>query len=618
MRRTTLPLIVGLAVAGCTPAPVPVAPPTVTMPAHTTVATARLPVSVPEAPMPLAEAVARAKDNVGKWEGAPKYEPAKLEAFLEHTFPERKEMGRILAALVKSCTDAKGREAEPCKVVQEGSSDEAKLVVPMIEIVGEAAPIGAGATDEIRVLVQLSQRGLSRADTAIERILERRFAATKPVCTAPSATEVADASASLDDFLVIEGRGSARKPTQAERDDLAYFYAAIAKNGPAVGSSEVVAGNKLPADHPDLDARTKMREEMDAALLDGDIARHAKAAKGYLTSLGYPGALRSGEERDQRWGGAAFSFVMRDLARSLEILGEHAEAEQLYRRANPGGGACGTSTHTRFDAQNEGAIRTGHQRGGCGAVVAEHLFSVWYDPRELYGTTLLTRGGFDIARLYRGALLTTGRSDKATVDKALQTSTHAAEGVARLERLGIENWAERVRAVRGFADTSRRDGVESLAALASTGSTGDRIEALSAIGSLAEDRGFDPCPKNGTRHGWGRGGNGERRVHPVMDDCNTRIDDKTVIKVVTSITTLQNDPNPDVREALAQTLGRMASPKARTTLRKLAKDKFENGTVCITKGDAPEVCGKNFPVARAAVDALEEIDEAEKNRRAWR
>jgi len=62
--------------------------------------------------------------------------------------------------------------------------------------------------------------------------------------------------------------------------------------------------------------RDTLHDAMTAALIDGDIARHAETAEAYLTTLGWPGPIRVAEDDAPRWGGARFS------ASSAESVGE--------------------------------------------------------------------------------------------------------------------------------------------------------------------------------------------------------------------------------------------------------------------------------------------------------
>lgn len=315
-----------------------------------------------------------------------------------------------------------------------------------------------------------------------------------------------------------------------------------------------------------------------------------------------------------RWGGFGASFVMRDLARSLEILGRFKESEALYRRAKPGGGSCGTSVYARLNDQTDGAIRTGEQARGCLAAVADRMFADSSDRHDSYGPEWLTERGLDVPRLYRGALLTLGRTDRVELTKTISASAFANEGLARLQRVGLESWGRRVRAIPGYADTAGGASIDKLIAIALQGQDDDRVEALDALSMVLEDDGYDPCIPHRLMGSHRYSGGGRRNVRNVMTTCATRVDAATIDKTVEAVLHLHTDKNHEVREGLATFLGRLGSQKGKATLKILAKDKFEQGEICESIGSGPSVCSKHFPVARAARISLERLEKAQKNR----
>jgi hypothetical protein len=574
--------------------------------------------------LPRDEALAQGRALAASWKDSPS-DAQELATWLRAL--DEAQVRRVLTALAHPCLEARDREAPACHELAEGKADEG-VALMMVALLGELAdpsPLGGATT---RLLVRLDARGLWGAGSAAERILERRMLAHLGTCAPPSAAEIDAARRSLGDLALLTpgdatvtppgATVAARWPTAAELDDLAYFYATVADSGPEVGSAPEATGAKeLPAGHPDLEARARMREEARAALLDGALERHVDAAEAYLRTLGYPGPLRLAEEGDERWGGAGASYVLRDTARSAELLGRYELAEALYRRAAPGGGMCGTSTPTRHDEQIKGAIRAAEQRRGCRGAVADRLFTVASDGHHAYGPERLASAGFDVPRLYAAALLTLGRDDAAAVERALQVlPSRAGEASARLSRLGPEAWATRVRAVPGYADTAKGAGLDRLFGLAERGPADARAPSLLAIGVLLEDHGPDPCRPRRTI--WGSSHSSsrlERRVRGVMDVCATRLDGKTVDAAVRRLAAPAADPDPGVREAAARALGQLGSPRARPALARLARDPFDNGgKVCTTRNGGPEVCEPNRPVALAARDALEALARAEKAR----
>lgn len=530
----------------------------------------------------------------------------------------------LVEAMAAACLASRADGDEVCASLTSGKDEDlGKTFATLVTYLGEASdPLPLGSRT-VTLLVRLHARGAWQAGMALDHLLARRFAATRGACVAPTKEELDRAAASLADFVVVAPDRSvkgapkwiARRPTESELADLAYFYASIATNGPPVGESvEDVSAIAPKPDEAALAERKKQRDEMKLALLDGDLARHASLADRYLKSLGYPGPIRAAEDRDARWGGAGFSFVLRDAARSAELLGKLELAADLYRRAAPGGGMCGTSNASRRDDQIEGTIRTAEASSGCRAVVAEHLFAT--DLRAETGPKRLADAGFDVERLYRGALLTVHRGDHAVLVQAIAAVPSLSQAATdRLTRLGDEAWSTRVRAIPGYADTARKKGIETLLAIAEGGAGSDRAEAVSAIGRLAQDRGYEPCAKSG--FGWGVGSSdGARAIGSVMHACEGSLDATEMQKLVRRLAALRSDADPALRVAVARSLGETGSPAARSALRDLARDKVDvGGEVCRSRNGGPSVCQPNRPVRIAAEEALEAIDEAEANRK---
>jgi hypothetical protein len=531
---------------------------------------------------------------------------------------------RLAEALAKPCLDAKDRKAKVCAETFDAlasPSQPDETLEALLVYLGEIAE-PTGYTPSMRLLVRLHAVGSIRAGMALEAVLARRLMSstkTGTACSPPSEAELAASAASLADFaVVVESTPSRalRKPTSTELADLAYFYAA------AVGSSGVVVASRgedknaarLPASAPDITPRAALANGMQSSLVAGDLAAHAKLARQYLGSLGYPGKIREAEESDQRWGGPAYSYVMRDLARSDELLGELAEAEALYRRANPGGGLCGTSVESVRTDQIQGVIRTAEEARGCRAVVAERLFSVSSD-QATYGTTRLTAAGFDVTRLYRGALLTLGRRDVVALEQLFRADAQLGPAaLARLQVRGQEAWAEQIRAIAGYAAEAKKAAIPELIALARRGLASDRAAAVDAIGRLLEDHGQDPCLGYG---GWGSGGGREeRKIHALSHACATKLPVPEVDAIVKVLAGFAADPQPELREAVADALGRTGKPSARASLQILAKDAYviKGSQICTKASDGTDKCSPNQPVRHAAEAGLERLREAEARR----
>lgn len=562
------------------------------------------PAATPAAPAPLdaKTAAERAKAIASGWAEVEYGDEAARAAFLADPAHSEAELVAVLDGLTRDCAAG----AEKCQPAE--AADGARL----IRLLGEVASAAGAATPALRLLVRLDTLGSWEATRAIDELLERRFLARGPVCKAPGAAAIAAADADLDDFFVIEEGKTPRALSSQERADLAYFYAAVDGSANWIGSVSIATTQPIAADHPDVILRTQLDAELKAALLRGDLEQHAKLGRRYLESLGYPGPIRAYE--DAAPGTVGYSELMRDLARSLEILGELPEAAKLYRLPIPMRGC--TMSMIDDELQIRGVIRTSEGPGGdCRQTAGMRLYSLDYSWDRAFGVKALEAGGYDVARLYRAALATQNRLVESDVKQRLEASPHASEGLARLARLGSEPWMDRLRAVRGFADSAGAGAVDTLLQLAKSGAQSTREEALGALGALLFDNGYDPCAASGVRH---RFQVRSRQVKALSSSCKTKLAEPEVAAVATQLASLASDPEPRIRELVAKTLGHLASPAGKKALATLAKDKFENGEVCHGYGTPAQRCERNFPVRSAASEALEQLAEAEKVRAAAR
>jgi hypothetical protein len=597
-----------LALAGCA-APRPVAPPVAEVQA------APPPVAAPAEPEDPAppDPLGRGRALVSAWKEAPWDDAEKRSALARTLGASEAELRALLRHLARGCLAETDGASPGCKEIGLGGASPAAEVLPtVIELLGEVADPAPRVSPAVRLLRRLDKRGVWMASRALDRVLGRRDA---PACAPPGAAEIAAARQALGDFAIAEGPAP-RWPTKEELDDLAYLSASFAGAGPPVGSFvEEYTSPPLPEGHPDRAAREAFDVEMQAALLDGDAERHLRAAEAYLRTLGYPERIRIPEETSAHWGGAHASYVLRDAAMSAEILGRDELAEGLYRRANPGGGMCGTSIEATRAEQMRAVVRTASRARGCRAAAPELLYAL--DDRDrVYGPPRLAAAGFDVPRLYRAALLTLGRDDPAALKAAFAAlPARAAEAVARVDRHGPEAWATRVRAIPGYADTARGASLDRLLAIAEHGLAPEREEAITAFSHLAYDHGWDPCVPTRLGQVYGTVGSSDRAVGGLMDRCETRLPRAVVEAAVRRLSPLAKDPDPRVRQAVAEAFGRLGSPLGRPALKLLAADTFDaGGQICSSKNGGPTVCGKNLPVARAAREAEEQLAEADKMR----
>ena len=534
------------------------------------------------------------------------------------------ELLRTLAELLADCLAA----SAPCEDYSVGGGmlgrpDRAVLEM-LFTLLGES-----GSSAALPWLVRLDARHVRRAGLALERILERRWEVERArhPPTPPTTDQVAGVRATLGDFLAVRVRDGtlvAETPAAAELDDLAYFLAAVGDAGPEVGTArESGRGSFARPGEPDP-AREELARALDEAKYAGDLAAVRRTGLAYLESLGYPGPIRTEEESSYAWGGASWSYAMRDVAQAAEATGDAELAEALYRRARPGGGACGTSVDYRWRQQIEGTIRAAELAGRANAVVAERLIAVDGAPAPWsttsYGPQPLAEAGFDLPRLYRGALVTANRdADHAELEAALRAAPAALAGPA-LERLaarGPEAWEPRVWALEGLADTAGREALPVLFELLAAGRSAVRVRTLRALGAAAERPHGDPCRPIG--FGFGEGSSEwSRTISPFGHECETVITLAETDALAARLHPLLEDPEPDVRAAAAEALGRIGSPTSRERLQQVADtdpgdpDAGERCRMVTDEhGTTHDECTPYQPVREAALEALERLDRVE-------
>lgn len=524
---------------------------------------------------------------------------------------------RLLEAAVRACPGPGS-----CSAL---ASDRA--VPRLVEALGELGGVEVAPT-----LVRLGERGVWEGSTALERVLARAMAAAtqRARCAPPDAGAVAVARVGLADFLLVRvrhGEAVGVVPDAAELDDLAYFFAAVADAGPEVGAA--VEGNPGTPLRPGVadPERERLAEAMRLAHRDGDLAAVARHGREYLRGLGFPGPLDRAAEDTFAWGGARYSYVLRDLAQAAELLGDASLAGALYRRADPGGGMCGTSTTYRWAHQVRGAIRSSEQLGDCRPAVAERLLDIdgprdlWPTPRpdaEDYGPARLRLAGFDVPRLYRGALLTAGRElEPAALQRALERAPadRRAAALARLRARGPEAWARRVFAVEGLADASGRAALPQLQGLLAAATPELRARALAAIGELAARPSSDPCDPELAGLSLSGSSGWERHVTPLGATCATSLRLHEAGSLAMSLVPWLEDHDPETRRAAAEALGRIGHRAALPALRARRGDRHapEGTRVCVDG-----MCGSYYPVREAVAAAIASIRERSRDDATWR
>lgn len=470
-----------------------------------------------------------------------------------------------------------------------------------------------GTTRSLSLLDRMDARGWTAATLARRKILDRDFESYRQgiSCPVPDGAQVRRARAALDDFVVLRQRGGrllAESLTAPEKDDLAYFLAAVSDAGSEVGATrEGGAPGSNQAPDPSLE---RLHAQVEAAKKDGDPRRVVLHAEAYLKALGYPGPIRF--TNSYAWGGARYSFVMRDLAYAYERLGRHGDAAALLRRANPGGGACGTSVSSRWAKQVRGVIRNEERAGACRAVVAERLLGIddtAYGSAGPYGTSALTRDRYDLGRLYRGALLTMNRDlPPSVIEAALRTAPPPLrEGALRRYRQrGPEDWDRRVGALEGWAAVGGAAALPTLRDAVALGAGDTRRRALRALAELARKPDADPCTARtvGLRS---MSSQWRRAIPSLGRSCATKLANPEADRLARFVVQFAGDPDMQTRAEVARTLGALGSPAALPALRTLLRDPAPaSGTICTYEGEKRN-CRPNQPVREAATEAIERI-----------
>lgn len=550
--------------------------------------------------------------------------PGQTYYAFEHEGPSGKdvtaaELERALRSVAARCLAGKAKE--DCKELDrfgklEGAVERRRDAV--VSLVSALETLGAASS--LPLLWQLEARGFYPAENAREDILTRGMTAAlgSRACAPPSAEEVAVERAALADFAVLrprEGALVATKPTPGELDDLAYFLASVKEAGAPVGEAgERVGSWKRPA--PENKVLDAAAEELGAARRRGDARGMDAAARRYLVLLGYPGPLKASEESRYGWHGSRFSAVMREWAEVREQLGDFAEAAALYRRVSPSDGACGTGGDLTWARQVRGVIRATEQHSGCRGVVVERLLDVdgqlsFSDHPSPYGPARLRDAGFDVARLFRGALVT--RQRDLPVEELKRVLSAAPEplrtaALRRLQQRGPEAWEKRVRALEGLADVAQRDALEPLLAIAldSVGETQHR--AVEALGVLAERPAFNPCGDEGGVSG-SVSGSWRRSIRKLGDRCATWLPPPERDGVARRLLPLLASPDGRTREATAKALGKVGAPLAVPRLKALAEDGYTQGAYLEDQGRRER---PRYVVREAVAEALEHIEELER------
>jgi hypothetical protein len=224
-----------------------------------------------------------------------------------------------------------------------------------------------------------------------------------------------------------------------------------------------------------------------------------------------------------------------------------------------------------------------------------------------YGPGRLASAGWDLPRMYRGALLTRNRADP-------RTHGLTGPGAARRAREGDEHWEWRVRAAEGLADVAGPDALDELAALLSVADASLRARILSAIGRAAQRYIAGPCPDNvGWYGGYGGSNVWYRQVSTFATTCREQLTDTEAEALAAKLLPYAKDPVADVRHEAIETLGRLAPPsygkrlkrwrkQGQAAERRACKDLDEWSQTCADAQGLRQAADAGFEVWSSAID----------------
>jgi hypothetical protein len=491
-------------------------------------------------------------------------------------------------------------------------NERKQTIAALISVVAEQ-----GSKRGLTKLLQLASCGIESPAWGRQRILEQamaRMIAFVP-CPPPLPGDVAAERKELADFPILRLRKGvlrAELPTEQELDDLAYFLVAVGQDGEEVGARREGASwlNHAPANA----RREELFQALATAKSAGNVLDVERRARTYLETLNFPDALHGAEEDVFFWHAPRYHHVMLDLAQSWETLGRFHEAAGLWRRLSRAGAACGTGADYAWQQQVKAVIRDEEIAGRCEPAVGERLLAV----EEAYGPKRLADAGFDVVRLYRGALLTINRdAGEQVVSQAIAAlpGTPRLFATMRIRDKGLEDWERRLQAGRGVADTMREAAIPLLVRAAAESLPPGRQRAIAALGDLAERPYVDPCgntlaARSSSSSQWAR------PISHIMDVCKQGFGNADRRRLSSALLVYAKDRDLLTREAVAIALGKLAMPASEPSLRRMLRDGETAGTVCTMDPDeAHERCQPNYPVRTAAREALDNIAEVEQS---WR
>lgn len=519
----------------------------------------------------------RALDERGVLDGAA------LEKLRATGVTEERLLGWVLG-MAPACRVPEGaRAVPPCVGAPAGEPGGRELFRRAIAAAG-----ASGSLRSARVLVRLAAGGLGDTTEALAVLLRRRGATnpTAKACPPPNETQIAAEEKQLDDFLVLEEGPKAlraRTLTSTERADLAYFFASI---GPA-HAREITAPRDVAA--PSLEADRKAQL---AALAEGDLESARTIARASFAAWGLDGPSKGSDGVPP----AMLAPFALDAGVVFELLGNYPEAARAYR-ASAGARAKTRGERPIFGQldRREALLRADEASGSCADTVWPRLRRGLLRPLPEVGTERLKANGFDVARLYRGGLLTAYRTASLDTRALLgltpaQRTTFAARAAAR----GPEDFDDRGRLLEGLAETLGASAIAPLLATALDKTKGPdlRGRSIAVLGALLREPEVDPCREPApfqSQHAY------ERALGSLNAVCATRLPNEESKRIATELGQLSSDPDKDLRWSAVVALDAFERDPKSPALGRFLRDAFT------APGAPPE---ERRPVAALAQRAL--------------
>ncbi|MBI5528822.1 MAG: HEAT repeat domain-containing protein [Deltaproteobacteria bacterium] len=448
-------------------------------------------------------------------------------------------------------------------------------------------------------------------------ILTRTMQSNLAECAPPSNAQIEEEKMALSNFFALRVRNgtlTAETPSSVELSDLAYFYAAIRGAAKEPGSVEVVHISMEEQDKEDV-VLDPLLKRFQASQRQGDLAQSIRLGKEYAQALGYPSGVIGA---NARVGPSSFSGRMaflHELALLHEMAGDFGDAATTYRKLPNGQVPPILRDHRDFRVQVEGVIRTEERSGNCGGVVAERLLEI---DRSAYGTKRLTDAGYDLPRLYRGAIVTMNRdagSDEIARAISRGPGSLREKAIERLRRVGPEDWARRVYAIPGLIDVEQRASLPIVLKKIGEATAKNKVVLLVGMGVLTRRPDKDPCKKSRSRplesgELFGCGGPYTRQIRALGRSCETKFKADEADTLAKTVLKQLKDEDINVRTAAVWVLGGLASPVAKGDLEKLARVAESDLAECEKQSAAEEKCLAQRAIAtevKMAVDRLAEF-----------